>query len=79
MNDWWKIYGSILAGALVLGATFWLGKYYVVNHCEEYGAYRVNEGKGMLCVVKPLVPYGQGDLDYLRPNGKKVVKLGKTI
>jgi hypothetical protein len=49
----------------------------LVEHCKTYGAYKVSDEEAMLCVVKPLLKDNQGELNYLRPNGKDAIKPGK--
>lgn len=51
------------------------GKTTLVEHCKTYGAFKISEEEAMLCVVKPLLKDNQGEMNYLRPNSSKAIKV----
>ena len=54
---------------------FIIGERNVIDHCKNYGAYKINDGEAMLCVVKPLLKNNSGEMNYLRPEGKKPIQV----
>ena len=66
---------AILLVGIGLGLMgFYLGEKNVITSCKNYGAYRMKE-EVLLCVVKPLIQENQGELSYLRPEGKKPLQV----
>jgi hypothetical protein len=66
---------AILLVGFVLGFSgFYLGIQNVMTSCKNYGAYMMKE-EILLCVVKPLIQENQGELNYLRPEGKKPLQV----
>ena len=62
-----------LVGAAASLGMYFVGKYEVVESCKHYGAYVISDKESILCVVKPMIKENQGELQYLRPNGKKAI------
>lgn len=66
---------AILLAIIALGLLgFYLGMQNVITSCKNYGAYMMKK-EVLLCVVKPLIQENQGELNYLRPEGKKPLQV----
>lgn len=63
----------ILALLSFLGG-YYSGKEVLIEHCKTYSAFKISDEEAMLCVVKPLLKQGEGNLNYMRPEGKQVIK-----
>lgn len=63
---------STLTAAFYLG--FIAGNKDIINKCKTFSSFQVSEREAMLCVIKPLFEYGEGDLNYMRPNNSKAIK-----
>ena len=70
MNKLEYILSTIIGIVLVSVAYSW-GQDKIIDSCLNYGSYR-NKDYVIMCVVRPVVDKNQGDLIYMRPNGKKV-------
>lgn len=64
-----------LIGSFVLGN--YIGRYELIEHCKEYSIYSINKNEKLFCVVKPIKK--DGELAYLRPNGKELISIEKTV
>lgn len=50
-----------------------VGREEVLSDIERYGKYTIDANKELVGVIRPLVEPNKGELQYLRPNGKKVI------
>lgn len=64
------VLGTVTGGVLLYKE----GKEDIIEHCKTYSAFKISEEEAMLCVVKPLLKQGEGDLNYMRPEGKQIIK-----
>lgn len=53
----------------------YIGKQELIEHCKEYSIYSINKNEKLFCVVKPIIQNNQGELNYLRPNGKEAIHI----
>lgn len=66
----------ILVCVCMVPLGFIIGERNVIDHCKNYGAYKINDGEAMLCVVKPLLKNNSGEMNYI-PEAKEKIKQGK--
>lgn len=69
----WFILLLMLAISFIVG--FFISRGYLVEHCKTYGAFKISDEEAMLCVVKPLLKNNSGEMNYLRPEGKKPIQV----
>lgn len=68
---------AIVVVCMVLSALAYVqGVATVVNSCDTYRAYKVDDERVVYCMVMPITHQrGVGELNYLRPEGKKPTTL----
>ena len=79
---WWQdgmVWLVVILVMATVGAwSYLLGAAKVVESCETYRAYKVDETKVVFCMVMPITEQrGVGEKEYLRPEGLKVEPLFK--
>ena len=78
-----KWYEDLMAWFVILvvftaacGLSYTIGVKVVVDSCDIYRAYKVDDGRVVYCTVMPITHQrGVGELNYLRPEGKKPTTL----
>jgi hypothetical protein len=79
---WWQdlmVWVVILLVMFAVGAaSYYQGIDKVVENCDTYRAYKVDETKVVFCMVMPITEQrGVGEKEYLRPDGVKLNSIFK--